>query len=145
VRQRFGSYKAIPFRYHSGWRPRPITAPILIVDDVEETRSVLRRLLQLRGYATVEASSAGAAIRFLRDGGRPRLVILDMNLPDTSGRAVHAALKADPALAAIPVVVFSGLPQDEVLPGIVAYVRKGADVDELLRVVERACGDGIGR
>jgi CheY-like chemotaxis protein len=87
---------------------------------VEETRSVLRRVLQLRGYATAEAGSAGAAIRFLREGGRPRLVILDMNLPDTSGRAVHAALKADPSLAAIPVVVFSGLPQDDQMPGLVA-------------------------
>jgi CheY-like chemotaxis protein len=119
----------------------PITSPILIVEDVEETRSVLRRVLQLRGYATAEAGSAGAAIRFLREGGRPRLVILDMNLPDTSGRAVHAALKADPSLAVIPVVVFSGLPQDDPMPGLVAYVRKGPDVDELLRIVDRTCGD----
>ena len=134
-----GSYKPIPFRYQSGWRPSSIAAPILIVDDVEETRSVLRRVLQLRGYATAEASSAGAAIRFLREGGRPALIILDMNLPDTSGRAVHAVLKADPTLAAIPVVVFSGQVQDAPMPGLVAYVRKGPDVDELLRVVDRTC------
>ena len=105
---------------------------------------MLRRVLQLRGYATAEAGTAGAAIRFLREGGRPQLVILDLNLPDTSGRAVHDALKADPALAAIPVVVFSGMPQDDALPGLVAYVRKGAEVDELLRIVDRACGNGIG-
>ena len=115
-------------------------SPILIVDDVEETRSVLRRVLQLRGYAIAEAGSAGAAIRYLREGGRPRLVILDMNLPDTSGRTVHAVLMADPRLAAIPVIVFSGLPQDDPLPGLVAYVRKGPDVDELLRVVDQTCG-----
>jgi len=135
-----GSYKPIPFRYHPWWRPSPITSPILIVDDVEESRSVLRRVLQLRGYATAEAASAGAAIRFLREGVRPALVILDMNLPDTSGRAVHAVIKADPALAVIPVVVFSGQPQDDPMPGLVAYVRKGPDVDELLRVVDRTCG-----
>jgi CheY-like chemotaxis protein len=116
-----------------------MVSPILIVDDVEETRSVLRRVLELRGYATAEAGSAGAAIRYLREGGRPRLVILDMNLPDTSGRTVHAVLMADPTLAAIPVIVFSGQPQDDPLPGLVAYVRKGPDVDELLRVVDRTC------
>jgi CheY-like chemotaxis protein len=117
-----------------------MVSPILIVDDVEETRSVLRRVLELRGYRTAEADSAGAAIRYLREGGRPGLVILDMNLPDTSGRTVHAVLKGDPALAVIPVVVFSGIPQDAPLPGLVAYVRKGPDVDELLRVVDRTCG-----
>ena len=139
MRPHLGSYKPIPFRYHPRWRPSPIAPPILIVDDVEETRSVLRRVLQLRGYAIAEAGSAGAAIRFLREGGRPRLIILDMNLPDTSGRAVHAAVKADPALARIPVVVFSGMPQDDEMPGLVAYVRKGPDVDELLRIVDRTC------
>jgi CheY-like chemotaxis protein len=120
-----------------------MVSPILIVEDVEETRSVLRRVLQLRGYHTAEADSAGAAIRYLREGGRPGLVILDMNLPDTSGRTVHAVLKGDPALAVIPVVVFSGMPQDVPLPGLVAYVRKGPDVDELLRVVDRTCGGRI--
>jgi len=119
-------------------------SPILIVDDVEETRSVLRRVLQLRGYAIAEAGSAGAALRYLREGGRPRLIILDMNLPDTSGRAVHELMKADPTLAAIPVVVFSGTPQDDPMPGLVAYVRKGPDVDELLQVVDRACGTARG-
>jgi CheY-like chemotaxis protein len=119
-----------------------MVSPILIVDDVEETRLVLRRVLQLRGYPTAEAGSAGAAIRYLREGGRPRLVILDMNLPDTSGRTVHAALKADPVLAVIPVVVFSGQAQDDPMPGLVAYVRKGPDVDELLRVIDQTCGTG---
>ncbi len=117
-----------------------MVSPILIVDDVEETRSVLRRVLQLRGYVIAEAGSAGAAIRYLREGGLPRLVILDMNLPDTSGRIVHAALKADPVLAAVPVVVFSGMAQDDPMPGLVAYVRKGPDVDELLRVIDQTCG-----
>ena len=107
---------------------------------MEETRSVLRRVLQLRGYATAEAGTAGAALRYLREGGRPRLIILDMNLPDTTGRAVHEVMKSDPTLAAIPVIVFSGMPQDDPMPGLVAYVRKGPDVDELLQVVDRACG-----
>jgi len=43
-----------------------------------------------------------------------------------------------------PVVVFSGMPQDDPMPGLVAYVRKGPDVDELLQVVDRACGTARG-
>jgi CheY-like chemotaxis protein len=107
---------------------------------VEETRSVLCRVLELRGYATAAAGTAGAALRYLREGGRPCLIILDMNLPDTTGRAVHVMVKSYPTLAAIPVFVFSGQPLDGPMRGLVAYVRKGPDVDDLLQVVDRACG-----
>jgi len=113
--------------------------PILIVDDVEETRHLLRRVLEMKGYATAEASSGGAALRYLRTGGSACLIILDMNLPDTTGLAVHAELKRDPALAAIPVIVFSGMQPESPMSDVVAYVRKGVDVDELLSLVDKTC------
>jgi CheY-like chemotaxis protein len=110
--------------------------PILIVDDVAETRYLLRRVLEMRGYATVEAGTGGAALRYLRDGGSACLIILDMDLPDASGREVHAELQADPALARIPVIVFSGLPPVAPMRDVVAYVRKGVGVEELLSLVD---------
>ena len=113
--------------------------PILIVDDVEETRFLLRRVLQMKGHATAEAATGAEALRYLRDGGPACLIILDMNLPDTTGRAVHAELGRDPVLSRIPVIVFSGMNPDGPMPGIVAYVRKGIEVDRLLSVVESTC------
>ena len=62
MRRHLGTFIPIPVRYHQYRRPGPIAAPILIVEDVEETRSVLRRVLQLRGYATAEAGSAGLPV-----------------------------------------------------------------------------------
>ena len=56
------------------------------------------------------------------------------------GYEFHEELKRDPALAKIPVVVFSALDDDGRLRGVVAYVRKAVDSDVLLRALERACG-----
>jgi CheY-like chemotaxis protein len=118
--------------------------PILVVDDNDETRDVLQRVLQIKGYVTAEARSGPDALRWLRDGNPTRLILLDINMPGMDGWAVHAELKSDPALAAIPVIVFSGVdgagriePED-----IVAYVRKGVDPDLLLSLIERTCRQG---
>ena len=113
---------------------------ILIVDDNDETRDVLQRVLQIRGYVTAEARSGPDALRWLRDGNPTRLILLDINMPGMDGWAVHAELKSDPALADIPVIVFSGVDgANAKVDDIVAYVRKGIDPDLLLSLIERTC------
>jgi CheY-like chemotaxis protein len=53
---------------------------------------------------------------------------------------VHEELQRDPALANIPVVVFSALDDDGRMQGIVAYIRESVDPDVLLQALEKACG-----
>jgi len=55
------------------------------------------------------------------------------------GWVMHAVLKSDPALAGIPVIVFSGVDAKGDVEDIVAYVRKGVDPDLLLSLIERTC------
>ena len=114
-------------------------APILVVDDNDETRDVLQRVLQIKGYVTAEARSGADALRWLRDGNPTCLILLDINMPEMDGWSVHAALKSDPALAGIPVIVFSGVDAKGDVEDIVAYVRKGVDPDLLLSLIERTC------
>src|SRR5262249_22612621 len=114
--------------------------PILIVDDDEDTRFALAHLLEAEGYVTAGVATGAEALSHLRAGRPTALVILDIMLPDMSGVAVRAELKRDATLASIPVVGFSALDDDGRLPDVAAYVRKGLEIDVLLRAIARALG-----
>ncbi len=116
-----------------------LAGPILIVDDNDETRDVLQRVLRIKRYLTAEARSGAEALRWLRDGNRASLILLDISMPGMDGWSVHAVLKSDPSLAAIPVIVFSGVDATRDAEDIIAYVRKGVDPDLLLSLIERTC------
>jgi len=113
---------------------------VLIVDDNRATRDALRAVLTTKGYGVTEAASGAEALDYLRASGEAAAIILDLNMPGMSGYEVHQELKRDPALAKIPVVVFSALDDDGRLRDVVAYVRKAVDPDVLLRALEWACG-----
>jgi len=114
----------------------PHRAPILVVEDNFQTRDVLQRVLAIRGYVSVIATDATEGLDYLRSGKPVCLVILDLHLPGRDGRDFLRELKADPKLAAVPVVVYSGDPGH--LPDAAAFVRKGSDdPDVLLAAIER--------
>jgi CheY-like chemotaxis protein len=78
------------------------------------------------------------ALRYLREGGPVRLIVLDMHLPGMDGHAFLRELRASPAHAAVPVVVFSG-DAGNGIEGTAGFVRKGSDdPDRLLRVIADA-------
>jgi len=78
--------------------------PVLIVDDQEVMRAVLTQFLDGRLYAPHHAVTGAEALAAAR-AARPGVILLDLGLPDMDGRQVLAALKADPATEAIPVVL----------------------------------------
>ena len=61
------------------------TSSILLIEDDEGLRVILARQLRAKGHTVAEAASAEEAVALLRDGLRPRLVILDINLPGDTG------------------------------------------------------------
>jgi CheY-like chemotaxis protein len=83
---------------------RQNTEPILIVDDDEVSRYLLRGVLSQSGYRLVEAHGGREGIRLARES-KPRLIILDLGMPDLSGFEVLALLKEDPQTREIPVVI----------------------------------------
>lgn len=88
-----------------------------------------------------------AALAFLRreppyaDAGRPDLILLDLNLPRKDGREVLAKVKADPELAAIPVVILTTSAAEKDIAQSYhlhanAYVQKPVDVYQFMHVIK---------
>lgn len=82
-------------------------AEILIVDDNEDNRKVLSRLLEYAGHQSRTARDGADALELAR-GHAPDLVLMDLAMPEMDGWAATARFKADPELAAIPIIVVTG-------------------------------------
>jgi len=80
-----------------------MSATILLVEDNENNRYLLTFLLERHGYRVVHAGDGPSAIT-LAAGARPALILLDIQLPGMNGYEVARRLRADPALAAVPLV-----------------------------------------
>jgi len=79
---------------------------ILVVDDEEEGRAAVRRILSGMPARLLEAGSVSEALRAVQEQ-RPDLVVLDLGLPDAGGEEVLSALRADPRTRDVPVLVFT--------------------------------------
>ncbi|MFC7541293.1 response regulator [Siccirubricoccus deserti] len=77
---------------------------MLVVDDDPATRDLLARFLQREGFAVRCAADGAAGLAMAREL-RPTAVLLDVMMPRMDGWAVLSALKADPELAEVPVVM----------------------------------------
>lgn len=124
----------------TGRHARPPLRILLVEDDAASGELVRRVLARRGGVALSQAGDGESAIAAAR-GSRPDLVLLDLGLPDLTGDAVLAALRADAATAGIPVVVVSADATDAqrqrlVAAGAAAYLTKPLAVGELLAVVD---------
>jgi adenylate cyclase len=98
---------------------------VLVVDDTPFNRQLLTRLLGRIGHESLEAGDGREALALLRDPatGPIDVILLDIVMPIMDGYETLAALKADPALRNIPVIVISGV--DE-LESVVRCIEMGA-------------------
>jgi len=99
------------------------TARILVVDDDPFNRRLLVHALNREGHETIEAADGDEALRLMQDED-PDVVLLDIAMPVLDGFGVLAAMKDLPALAGIPVVVISGIEEQD---AIVRCIEMGAD------------------
>ena len=84
---------------------------VLIVEDDQDLRESIEAALAVRGHHVATACNGVEALAFLRaQTVAPRLVLLDLMMPNMNGFDLRAEMNAHPALAAIPVVVITGAP-----------------------------------
>jgi signal transduction histidine kinase len=114
---------------------------ILIVEDSPTQAERLRRLIQSTGYRVRVASNGQRALNLIRER-KPHLVVSDIIMPEMNGYDLCRALKADPALRAIPVILVTALndPRD-IIRGIECgadnFIRKPYSEDYLLNRISQ--------
>ena len=79
---------------------------ILIVEDNEKNLKLVRDVLQVKGYETLEAGTAEEGLKIARER-KPALILMDIQLPGMSGIEALKALRAAPATASIPVIAIT--------------------------------------
>ncbi len=126
-----------------GAEPRPAPPPVsrelvLVVDDDPAQRDLLTRFLQRQGFAVQTAPDGRAGLELARVL-HPRAILLDVMMPQMDGWAVLRALKADPELARIPVVMstFNNEPALGQALGAADLVPKPVEWDHLRAVMDR--------
>jgi CheY-like chemotaxis protein len=82
---------------------------ILLVEDNEISCGAISQVLKWEGYRVLTAPHGAHALKLLRRGERPCLILLDLMMPVMNGWELHAHLRADPELSEIPVVVMTGI------------------------------------
>jgi two-component system cell cycle response regulator DivK len=114
---------------------------ILIVEDNEKNRKLMRDVLRVKGYQTVEAETAEEGIRLAQEAG-PGLILMDLQLPAMNGIEALGHLRSDPRTEAIPVIAVtaSAMTQDRqriMAAGFDGYQTKPISVKEFLAVVRQ--------
>jgi CheY-like chemotaxis protein len=114
--------------------------PVLIVEDDADLREMMAQLLSLEGYRAETAPNGRDALRYLEQGDRPDVILLDLMMPVMDGWEFRRRQVADPTIATVPVVVLSAVdPSRAGDLGGAAFLKKPLDFDQLLELVRRFC------
>lgn len=118
---------------------------VLVVDDDDGIRAVLRELLQEEHYGVETAENGAEALTSLRTGALSRVILLDLTMPVVDGRAVYRQLADDPVLFDHHhLIICSSQPATGVeFPLAAAILHKPFDIEHVLAAVARLSGRSI--
>ena len=132
------------------WPRGPLRQPpgpptILVVDDDPTVRELIERHLTREGFPVVTANGGQEGLRLAREL-HPAAITLDVMMPDLDGWTVLAAIKGDPELADIPVILVSIVDEKNrgYALGATDYMVKPVDRERLSGVLRNICG-AVGR
>jgi two-component system response regulator CpxR len=115
---------------------REASSCVLIVDDEEGTRESLREVVEMAGRTAVTASNGREALELLARW-HPCLIILDLIMPVMSGEEMLEAMRKEPTLAKVPVVISTSAPARA--PAGIPVIPKPVDIDRVWDWMRRTC------
>ena len=119
-------------------------ATILLVEDTEDNRFMMRRLLEMSGYEVVEATNGEEAVR-LAESERPQIILMDLSLPVIDGLAATRAIRKLDGLAETPIVAVSAhdtsdFQSEALAAGCNSYITKPICFSQLEALIARLLG-----
>jgi len=116
--------------------------PLLVVEDVADTRNLVELTLKFKGYRVITATNGQEALEVIKKE-RPAIIITDILMPRMDGFTLVHRLRVHPETRDIPVVFLSATyvaPEDKnfaVAIGVTQFIEKPIDIDELLSTVSK--------
>lgn len=114
---------------------------VLLVEDTEDNRFMMRRLLEMSAYQVVEAVNGEEAIRIAAIE-KPDIILMDLSLPVVDGLGATRSIRDLPELSDVPIIAVSAhdtadFHNEALAAGCNAYITKPIDFSELEELVAR--------
>jgi len=108
---------------------------LLLVEDTEDNRFMMRRLLEMEGYRVVEARNGEEAVKVAQNE-KPALILMDLSLPVIDGLAATKRIRRIPELRDVPIIAVSAhetadFQEKALTAGCNSYITKPIDFGEL--------------
>jgi CheY-like chemotaxis protein len=112
---------------------------VLLVEDTEDNRFMMRRLLEMTGYRVVEAMNGEEAVK-LAKAESPQLILMDLSLPVIDGLAATRLIRKLPDFKTTPIIAVSAhdssdFQSEAIAAGCNNYVTKPIDFNELEQLI----------
>jgi len=119
---------------------------VLLVEDTEDNRFMMRRLLEMSGYSVVEARNGEEAVRMAKEA-HPELILMDLSLPIIDGLAATRRIRQLPEMKSVPIVAVSAhdtadFHAEALAAGCDRYITKPIDFSELEVLIGKLLGGG---
>jgi CheY-like chemotaxis protein len=118
-------------------QPEPLT--VLLVEDTEDNRFMMRRLLEMTGYRVIEAMNGEEAVKQAQ-AESPNLILMDLSLPVIDGLAATRLIRQLPNFESTPIIAVSAhdtsdFQSEAIQAGCNTYVTKPVDFNELEELI----------
>jgi two-component system cell cycle response regulator DivK len=118
---------------------------LLLVEDTEDNRFMMRRLLEMDGYRVVEAKNGQEAVK-IAEQEEPALILMDLSLPVIDGLAATKLIRRLPAFRDVPIIAVSAhdtadFEQEALTAGCDSYITKPIDFVELEKLIVKLLND----